>query len=60
MLITWRAEQRRRRLASASPFEDRGFVFADEEGKPLSPDSLSRGFKVMAREAGLPAIRLAE
>jgi integrase len=40
--------------------DDRGFVFTDDEGNPLAPDSVSKEFKAMAREAGLVPIRLHE
>jgi integrase len=48
------AEQRQ----AGDGYHDSGYVFAGLNGDPLAPDRLTRMFKALAAEAGLPPIRL--
>lgn len=53
---------RDRQLAEAASFgpgyHASGYVFANLNGEPMAPDRLSRTFKALAAEAGLPPVRL--
>jgi integrase len=51
------SRRRRERLAAGAMWEDSGRMFADELGAALNPDWISRRFKAMAAEAGLPVIK---
>lgn len=46
------------RLAWGPAYEDRGFVFARENGQPIGPEHFSATFKARAKAADLPTIRL--
>jgi integrase len=50
------SRRRRERLAAAA-WEDSGRMFTTEHGAALNPDWISRRFKAMAAEAGLPVIK---
>jgi integrase len=55
-----REHQRRQfkeRDAARGAYEDRNLVFAREDGTPTPPEDVSRRFRELTREAGLPAIR---
>jgi integrase len=51
------SRRRRERLAAGSGWEDSGRMFTDVVGAPLNPDWISRRFKALAKEAGLPVIK---
>lgn len=51
------SRRRRERLAAGEVWEDSGRMFANEIGGPLNPDWISRRFRVLAAEAGLPVIK---
>lgn len=53
-----RAAQSAERLAAGPAYEEGGYVFADELGRPLHPDTISDRFEKLARATGLPRIRL--
>jgi integrase len=53
-----RSCRRRERLAAGEAWEDSGRLFTDELGAALSPEWVSRRWKEMCREAGLPALKL--
>ena len=53
-----RARQAEHILGLGRLYEDRGLVFPGPLGLPVNPDNLSRGFKVVARRAGFPGVRL--
>jgi integrase len=53
-----RVRRKRDRLAAGEAWEDSGRLFTREDGSPLPPDWVSRRFKELAREAGLPVIKL--
>lgn len=52
-----RSRRRRERLAAGPAWEDSGSMFTTEAGAPLNPDWISRRFKAMTAEAGLPVIK---
>lgn len=52
-----RSHRRRERLAAGPAWDDSGRMFTYETGEPLNPDWISRRFKEMAVEAGLPVIK---
>jgi integrase len=51
------ARRKRERLAAGGAWEDSGCMFTTELGDPLRPDWVSRRFKDLADEAGLPRIK---
>ncbi len=52
-----RKQRARERLAAGEAWEDSGRTFTDEAGAAPRPDWVSRRFKEMAAEAGLPVIK---
>ena len=52
-----RSRRRRERLAAGSAWEDSGRMFTWETGERINPDWISRRFKDLAAEAGLPVIK---
>jgi integrase len=48
---------KRERLAAGDVWADSGRLFTDELGEPLNPDYVSRRFRELAKEAGLPVIK---
>jgi integrase len=55
-----RTRQKRERLAWGEAYEDNDLVFAREDGSPVPPDYVSRRFRELGVEAGLPRIKLHE
>jgi integrase len=53
-----RKRRARERLAAGAAWQDSGRMFTNEVGEALKPDWISRRFKAMAKEAGLPVIKL--
>ena len=53
-----RTRRRRERLAAGAAWADSGRMFTTETGEALKPDFISRRWKEMAIEAGLPVIKL--
>jgi integrase len=53
-----RVRQAEERLAVGPGWQDSGLVFTWGDGRPLHPERFSRWFDRLAREAGLPRIRL--
>jgi integrase len=51
------SRRRRERLAAGAAWEDSGRMFTTEFGAAINPDWISRRFKAMAVEAGLPVIK---
>jgi integrase len=49
--------RKRERLAAGAAWEDSGRMFTRENGSALNPDWVSRRFKELSREAGLPVIK---
>jgi integrase len=58
LLKRHRSKQARARLQWASAWEDNDLVFPREDGSPTNPDLVSRRFKQLLTEAGLPEITL--
>jgi integrase len=52
-----RKNRARERLAAGEAWEDSGRMFTTGSGAALAPDWISRRFKAMAEEAGLPVIK---
>jgi integrase len=52
-----RKRRARERLAAGEAWEDSGRMFTTVTGAALNPDWISRRFKAMAKEAGLPVIK---
>jgi len=52
-----RTRRKRERLAAGEAWQDSGRMFTTELGAALNPDWISRRFKAMAKEAGLPVIK---
>ncbi len=44
-------------MRSAGAYQDHDLVFAREDGSPTPPEEVSRRFKELTKEAGLPVIR---
>ena len=53
-----RATQRRERLAAGPAWEESGYVFVDELGRPYHPQRLRTMFEHACRNADMPLIRL--
>jgi integrase len=53
-----RTLRKRERLAAGEAWEDSGQFFTDELGRPLHPEYVSRRFRELQIEAGLPVIKL--
>jgi integrase len=58
MLREHQAWQRRERLAWGEAWHDSGHVFTYEDGRMLRPDHVTHLFRRLAKDAGLPLIRL--
>jgi integrase len=52
-----RTLRKRERLAAGEAWEDSGRMFTDELGRALHPEYVSRRFRELAAEAGLPVIK---
>jgi integrase len=50
-------QRKRERLAAGAAWQDSGRMFTTEYGALLNPDWISRRFKALAKEAGLPVIK---
>lgn len=48
------------RLRASTAWQDNDLIFCREDGSPWPPDYVSRRFKALAREAGVPVIKLHE
>ncbi|HYN10938.1 MAG TPA: site-specific integrase [Vicinamibacterales bacterium] len=53
-----RREQLESRLAAGSEWRDAGLVFTTSIGTPIEQSNLSKSFKALLKDAGLPPIRL--
>jgi integrase len=58
VLGSFRKRQLAERLAWGPAWQDSGYVFTSEDGRLLHPQQVTVTFKRLAREAGLPMIRL--
>jgi integrase len=57
-LRRWRTRQTAERLAAGPAWTDTGYVFTDEVGAPLRPDTTSARFERAVAGTGAPTIRL--
>ena len=57
-LRQYKAQQIEARAKAGVPWRDNGFVFADEAGHHLSPNTVYHNFKRIAASIGLPEARL--
>lgn len=57
-LVSWAALQVEERVASGSAYQDGGWVFTWEDGRPLEPTGISSRFARRLKDAGVPRIRL--
>jgi len=57
-LTAQRKVQAAERLKAGEAWQDGGYVFTDELGKPYSPDFVSKRFEDLVEVSGLPRIRL--
>ena len=53
-----RAAQAEQRLRVGSVWKSEGWVFTEDDGSHLNPNALSKGFKAIREELGLPSVRL--
>lgn len=53
-----RKRQQEEQLAAGALWQNSGLVFCRENGAPLHPQTLTRSFQLLGRDAGLPRIRL--
>jgi site-specific recombinase XerD len=53
-----RARRAAERAAAGPAYRDSGYVFTPQAGDPIAPDRLTRRFRHLADNAGLPPIRL--
>jgi integrase len=53
-----RQRQERERVEIGESYQDSGYVFTGLRGDPLAPDRLTRTFRRLTVEAGMPPIRL--
>jgi integrase len=55
-----RKQQLAARLAAGPAWQDNDLIFCKDDGTPWRPDYVTRRFKVIAKAAGLPVIKLHE
>jgi integrase len=60
LLREHRREQLAARLRAGETWEDHGLIFCRPDGRPWNPDYVSKRFKRLAAEAGVPVIKLHE
>ena len=53
-----RRRQRAEAAASGPGYQASGYVFTNRRGGPMAPDRLTRIFRALSEEAGLPPVRL--
>ena len=58
LLREHRRRQRAEQRAAGQGWQDSGYVFVAEDGMPLHPDFLTRRFRNLVGESGLPPVRL--
>jgi integrase len=58
LLRSHKAAQSAEKLALGAGYRDDNLVFVHEDGSPLRPEWVSKRFEVIAKDAGLPRIRL--
>jgi hypothetical protein len=58
VLRAHRRRQEKERAAAGQAWQDTGYVFTSTDGQPLHPDYLTRRFRRLVKESGLPPVRL--
>ena len=58
VLRQWRTVQLRERLAAGEAYQDGGYLFCWEDGRPYHPETITKTFSRLARRASLPHVRL--
>lgn len=58
LLKAHRAHQATERLAAGESYDDRGYVFADELGRPHHPTTITRWFRRAVKASGVRRVRL--
>jgi integrase len=58
ILRSHKARQRREKLAAGGAYVDEGYLFADELGRPYRPNWVNLRFEELAKDAGLPRLRV--
>jgi integrase len=58
VLRRYHAAQQAERTAMGDGCRDSGYVFTGLNGDPMAPDRLTRHFRQLSDEAGLPPVRL--
>ena len=57
-LRSWKARQSKERLSAGEAWQDLGYVFVDEMGKPPHPETVSGWWRATVEAAGVSTIRL--
>jgi hypothetical protein len=60
LLAEHHTQQLAARLAAGLVWQDNDLIFCKDDGTPWKPDYVSGGFKLLAKAAGLPVIKLHE
>jgi integrase len=58
VLRAHRRRQEKERAAAGQAWHDTGYVFTTTDGQPLHPDFLTRRFRALVTNSGLPPVRL--
>ena len=58
VLQAWRRRQLEERLAAGEAWQDHGFVFVDELGRPWHPEAVTKAWRRAVAAASVPPIRL--
>jgi integrase len=58
VLRAHRRRQEKERAAAGQAWQDTGYVFTTTDGQPLHPDFLTRRFRALVTNSGLPPVRL--
>ncbi len=53
-----RARQLQERLLAGTKWQNTGYVFTQEDGRPVDPDALTHDFQAIVRKSGLPHLTL--
>ena len=56
LLEQWKQEQTAMRFASGSLWHETGFVFTQEDGRPMNPDSITKWLNQFSKRHNLPRI----
>lgn len=59
-LLAYKEKQDEARKAYGDSYDDRGFVFAEPDGRPWKPNSISTLYRRIVRDAGIGKVKLHE